>query len=124
MEDIGKYLPNYADGPFSLKMSIKPAGKGEYLQDRQIRVSPTPVDNEDEIQVIITNDDSHGGSFDNGFETRAENCLRAERLLGRPGNYYYEQSYGSAELLREPAFVHNNVRNRIQKELEKLFKLN
>lgn len=124
MEDIGKYLPNYADGPFSLKMSIKPAGKGEYLQDRQIRVSPTPVDNEDEIQVIISNDDSHGGSFDNGFETRAENCLRAERLLGRPGNYYYEQSYGSAELLREPAFVHNNVRNRIQKELEKLFKLN
>lgn len=124
MEDIGKYLPNYADGPFSLKMSIKPAGKGEYPQDRQIRVSPTPVDNEDEIQVIITNDDSHGGSFDNGFETRAENCLRAERLLGRPGNYYYEQSYGSAELLREPAFVHNNVRNRIQKELEKLFKLN
>lgn len=124
MEDIGKYLPNYADGPFSLKASIKPAGKGEYPQDRQIRVSPTPVDNEDEIQVIITNDDSHGGSIDNGFETRAENCLRAERLLGRPGIYYYEQSYGSAELLREPAFVHNNVRNRIQKELEELFKLN
>lgn len=123
MEDIGKYLPNYADGPFSLKVSIKPAGKGEYPQDRQIRISPTPVDNEDEIQVIITNDDPHGGSFDNGFETRAENCLRAERLLGRPGNYYYEYAPGSADILREPAFVHNNVRDRVKKELQELFKL-
>lgn len=123
MEDIGKYLPNYADGPFSLKASIKPAGKGEYPQDRQIRISPIPVENENEIQVIISNDNYIKGSFDDGFETRAENCLRAERLLGRPGNYYYERTYGSAEILREPAFVHNNVRNRIQKELEKLFKL-
>ncbi len=123
MEDIGVYLPNYADGPFSLKVSIRPAGKGEYPQDRQIRISPTPVENENEIQVIITNDDSHGGSFDNGFETRVENCLRAERLLGRPGNYYYEHAYGSADILREPAFVHNNVRDRIKKELQKLFKL-
>lgn len=124
MEEIGEYLPNYADGPFSLKVSIKPAGKCEYPQDRQIRISPTPIDNEKEIQVIITNDDSHGGFFDNGFETRAENCLRAERLLGRPGNYYYEYTYGSAEILREPAFVHNNVRDRIKKELQELFKLN
>ena len=123
MDDIGKFLPNYADGPFSLKVSIKPAGKGEYPQDRQIRISPTPVENENEIQVIITNDDSHGGSFDNGFETRAKNCLRAERLLGRPGDYYYERACGSAEILREPAFVHNNVRKRIRKELQELFKL-
>ena len=123
MEDIGKYLPNYADGPFSLKASIKPAGKGEYPQDRQIRISPIPVENENEIQVIISNDNYLKGSFDDSFETRAENCLRTERLLGRPGNYYYECTYGSAELLREPAFVHNNVRDRIKKELRKLFKL-
>lgn len=123
MEDIGKYLPAYADGPFSLKASIKPAEKGEYPQDRLIRVSLSPVGSEEEIKAVITKDNSQGGSSDNGFKARAENCLRSERLLGRPGNYYCEQTYDSAELLREPAFVHNHVRNRIQKELEKLFKL-
>lgn len=124
MEDIGKYLPNYADGPFSLKVNIKPAEKGEYPQDRQIRISPSPVESEKEIKVIITKINSQEWPFDNGFETRAENCLRSERLLGRPGSYYCEHAYGSADLLSEPAFVHNTVRNRIQSELEKLFKLN
>ena len=123
MEDIGKYLPAYADGPFSLKASIKPAEKGEYPQDRLIRVSLSPVESEEEIKVAITKDNSQEGHFKNDFETQAENCLRTERLLGRPGNYYCEHTYGSAELLCEPAFVHNNVRNSIQKELEKLFKL-
>lgn len=123
MEDIGHYLPAYADGPFSLKASIKPTEEEEYPQDRLIRVSLFPVESEEEIKVIITEDNSQGGHFDSDFETRAENCIRSERLLGRPGNYYCEQTYGSAELLREPAFVHNHVRNRIQKELEKLFKL-
>ncbi len=124
MEDIGKYLPAYADGPFNLKVNIKPAEKDEYPRDRQIRISPSPVESEKEIKVIITKDNPQEGYFDSDFETRAENCLRSERLLGRPGNYYCEYSYGSADLLREPTFVHNTVRNRIQKELEKLFKLN
>lgn len=123
MEEIGEYLPNYADGPFCLNVSIKPAKKGEYPQDRLIRVSPSPVESEKEIKVIIGKDNSQERPFDDNFETRAENCLRSERLLGRPGNYYYEHAYGSADLQREPAFMHNNVRNRIQKELEKLFKL-
>lgn len=124
MEDIGKYLPAYADGPFNLKVSIKPAKNDDYPKDRQIRISPSPVESENEIKSIITKDNSQEWPFDNGFETRAENCLRSERLLGRPGNYYCEHAYGSAELLSEPAFVHNTVRNRIQNELEKLFKLN
>ena len=123
MEDIGKYLPAYVDGPFSLKASIKPAEKGEYPQDRLIRVSISPVESEEEIKVVITKDYSQESVFEKDFETQAENCLRTERLLGRPGNYYCERTYGSADLLSEPAFVHNNVRNSIQKELEKLFKL-
>lgn len=123
MEDIGKYLPAYADGPFNMNVSIKPAKKDEYPQDRQIRISPSPVESENEIKVIITEDNSQEGHFDSDFETRAETCLRSERLLGRPGNYYCEHTYGSAELLREPTFVHSTVRSRIQKELEKLFKL-
>lgn len=124
MEDIGKYLPAYADGPFNLKVSIKPAKEDDYPKDRQIRISPSPIESEKEIKVIITEDNYQGGHFDSNFETRAENCLRSERLLGRPGNYYCEHTCGSAELLSEPAFVHNTVRNRIQRELEKLFKLN
>lgn len=124
MEDIGKYLPAYADGPFKLKVSIKPAKKDEYPQDRHIRISPSPVESEKEVQVIITEDNSQEGHFDSDFETRAENCLRSERLLGRPGNYYCEQTCGSAKLFRESAFLHNTVRNRVQKELKKLFKLN
>ena len=123
MEDIGKYLPAYVDGPFKLKVSIKPAKKDEYPQDRHIRISPSPVESEKEVQVIITEDNSQEGHFDSDFETRAENCLRSERLLGRPGNYYCEQTCGSAKLLREPAFLHSTVRNRVQKELKKLFKL-
>lgn len=124
MEDIGKYLPAYADGPFKLKVSIKPAKTDEYPQDRHIRISPSPVESEKEVQVIITEDNSQEGRFDSDFETRAENCLRSERLLGRPGNYYCEQTCGSAKLFRESAFLHNAVRNRVQKELKKLFKLN
>ena len=123
MEDIGKYLPAYADGPFNLKVSITLAKEDDYPKDRHIRISPSPIESEKEIKVIITEDNSQGGHFDNGFETRAENCLRSERLLGRPGNYYCEHTCGSTRLLREPAFVHNTVRNRIQSELEKLFKL-
>ncbi|MFR2054051.1 MAG: NACHT domain-containing protein [Collinsella sp.] len=124
MEDIGKYLPAYADGPFNLKVSITPAREDDYPKDRHIRISPSPIENEKEVKVIITEDNSQGGHFDSDFETRAENCLRNERLLGRPGNYYCEHTCGSTRLLREPAFVHNTVRNRIQSELEKLFKLN
>lgn len=124
MEDIGKYLPAYADGPFNLKVSITPAKEDDYPKDRHIRISPSPIESEKEIKVIITEDNSQGGHFDNDFETRAENCLRSEKLLGRPGNYYCEHTCGSVRLLREPAFVHNTVRNRIQSELEKLFKLN
>lgn len=124
MEDIGKYLPAYADGPFNLKVSITPAREDDYPKDRHIRISPSPIENEKEVKVIITEDNSEGGHFDSDFETRAENCLRNERLLGRPGNYYCEHTCGSTGLLREPAFVHNTVRNRIQSELEKLFKLN
>lgn len=124
MEDIGKYLPAYTDGPFNLKVSIKPAKEDDYPKDRQIRISPSPIESEKEIKVIITEDNYQGVHLDSNFETRAENCLRSERLLGRPGNYYCEHICGSAELLSEPAFVHNTVRNRIQRELEKLFKLN
>lgn len=123
MEDIGKYLPAYADGPFNLIVSIKPAKKDEYPQDRQIRISPSPVENENEIRVIISEDNSQRGYYGSEFETRAENCLRSERLLGRPGNHYCEHTCGSTKLLSEPAFVHNTVRDRIQKELKKLFKL-
>lgn len=124
MEDIGKYLPAYADGPFNLKVSITPAREDDYPKDRHIRISPSPIENEKEVKVIIMDDNSQEGHFDSDFETRAENCLRSEKLLGRPGNYYCEHACGSTRLLREPAFVHNTVRNRIQSELEKLFKLN
>lgn len=124
MEDIGKYLPAYADGPFNLEVSITPAKEDDYPKDRHIRISPSPIESEKEIKVIFIEDNSQGGHFDSDFETRAENCLRSERLLGRPGNYYCEHTCGSTRLLREPVFVHNAVRNRIQSELEKLFKLN
>lgn len=80
MEDIGKYLPAYADGPFNLKVSITPAKENDYPKDRHIRISPSPIESEKEIKVIITEDNSQGGHFDSDFETRAENCLRSERL--------------------------------------------
>ena len=124
MEDIGKNLPAYADGPFNLEVSITPAKEDDYSKDRHIRISPSPIESEKEIKVIFIEDNSQGGHFDSDFETRAENCLRSERLLGRPGNYYCEHTCGSTRLLREPVFVHNAVRNRIQSELKKLFKLN
>lgn len=123
MEEIGEYLPGYADGPFSLQATIIPANENSMLPDRRICISPFPIEDEDQIELIFVENCFYNDSGFVGIEERIQNYIQTARLLGRPGNGYEESILLGSTLLTDKAYIHNEVRKRIQKEVYALFTL-
>lgn len=123
MEEIGEYLPAYADGPFSLRAAVEPADESSILPDRHLRVSSFPVESEEETRLEFVDDFFPKDFTFTGFEERAQNFIQAAKLLGRPGSSYHESTFRGSPLLTERIFIHNEVRKRIKNDVEALFKL-
>ena len=123
MEEVGEYLPAYADGPFALKAIVEPADESAILPDRYLRVSQFPVESEEETRLEFVDDFFPKDFSYAGFEERAQDYIQAAKLLGRPGNSYHESTFRGSALLTERIFIHNEVRKRIKKDVEALFKL-
>lgn len=93
------------------------------LPDRRICISPFPIEDEDQIELIFVENCFYNDSGFVGIEERIQNYIQTARLLGRPGNGYEESILLGSTLLTDKAYIHNEVRKRIQKEVYALFTL-
>lgn len=123
MEELGEYLPAYADGPFVLRVAIKHADNDGAFSDRSLYISCYPIGSEEEARVELTSDFFPRELDSTAFEERAQDYARMAKLLGRPGTNYYESSMGGLALLTEPSYIHKEVRKRIRNDVKTLFSL-
>ena len=123
MEELGGYFPAYADGPVSLRATILPANGDDGVSDRCLSVSLHPVENEEEVGIEFV-DELNPSELDSAsFNKRAQDFIRCSKLLGRPGTSYHETSMLGSVLLSEKFYIHKEVRKRVRKDVETLFRL-
>lgn len=124
LKELADYLPTYAEGPFALRIEIAPADISEPRSDRHLYIARYPVESEEDIAAEFVNDGYlRDGPDVDGFPQRAQAYIRFARLLGRPGECYQEQEMPGSVLLTGKAYVHQEVRKRVQGELGALFRL-
>lgn len=122
-KETSAYLQEYADGPVMLRVQVEENEKGPSHPSLNIRVSPFPVQDVDDVCVNLVENVFSDELAGNGFEHRAKEYFCMEKALGRPGYNFHEHHSACTDILGKCSYVRHEVRRRVRAELKDLFGL-
>lgn len=120
-KEASAYLQGYADGPIMLRVQVEKNEKGPFQPSLSIKVSPSPVQDVDDICVNLVENVFSDELAGKGFERRAKEYFRMEKALERPGYNFHEHHSDCADILGKCSYVRHEVRKRVRAELKSLF---